>query len=132
MVKINYILLFDNDLISRSILTFSLQILKANSHIYHKDDNQATFNLLESIAFEDDKPHEKVTVIVDLNLEQNKGYVFLDFLFKNMPPYPIKVYTIKNEFQEQIDLPHIPETFVSGQLEKPLSMEEIKRTLCAI
>ena len=132
MIERIYILLFDNDLISRSILTFSLQILKAHSHIYQVDDFQAAFNLLENVAFEGDKHHKKVTVIIDLNLEQNKGYVFLDSLFKNMPPYPIKVYTIMNEFQEQIELPHIPETFVSARLEKPLSMEEIKRTLCAI
>ena len=131
MVERNYILLFDNDLISRSILTFSIQILKAHSHIYQVEDYQAAFKLLESTAFEDDKHHKNVTVIVDLNLEQNKGYVFLDSLFKNMPPYPIKVYTIKNEFQEQIELPHIPETFVSGRLEKPLSMEEIERIFCA-
>lgn len=80
MIERNYILLFDYDLISHSILTFSIQILKAHSHNYQVEVYQTVCNLLESIALEEDNYHKKGTVKVDTNMEQNKEFLFLDSL----------------------------------------------------
>ena len=132
MVKKNYILFFDDDLITSFTLTLSIQLHEPDSQVYQVEDYKSALNQIGKIynSNQQNQHHQKeICIIIDLNLRNYEGYFFLNTLFKNRPPCPIKIYTIKNEYQEYLELPHLPNSFVSGELEKPIDKKDIKRIL---
>lgn len=132
MTDKSYVLLFDSDLITSSILTLSIKKKEALSRVYFTQDSITARRLIEVIAHSPIGNHilnKEIIVIVDLNIKNNEGCFFLDSQLKSLYPITIKYFTVKNEGQGQRKLPYLPQSLLSGELEKPVGMEEIEKVL---
>lgn len=131
MIGEHYILLFDNDFISSSILTLSLKKLEPRNLVYQVSAPKNAIDLLEKIALfqkENFNLKSEASVIVDLNMNNKKGYHFLNTLSGLQLPCNFRVYIVKSDHRECFISPYFPEGIITGELQKPLDYNHIEET----
>ncbi len=131
MIGEHYILLFDNDLISSSILTLSLKKLEPRNVVYQVSTTKNAIDLVEKTALfqkEYSSIKSEASLIVDLNMDNNRGYYFLYTLYGLQLPCNFRVYTVKSNHRERFILPYFPEGVFTGELQKPLDYNQIEET----
>lgn len=127
MKEVNYILLFDKDLLTSSILTISIYKEQPTSHVYKAFSTPEALKLLDMVCGHEDNfsyPQE-VCFIVDLNMGAVEGYVFLSFLEQYNSSYPIRVYVLNDEDMPKSGLPSIEHQQIAGKFNKSQSSEII-------
>ena len=128
MKEVNYILLFDEDLITRSVLTYSIYKNKPGSNVFSTNSSYQALMLLEKIDKQGSVlgDQQEVCFIVDLNMYSLEGYVFLVSLEKYFFRCPIRVYVLTDESRPNTNFPSIEHYSLAGRLEKPLDLEVVE------
>lgn len=125
MKERSYVLLFDTDLITSSIITLSIYKNQPTSSIYQVSTTYEALKLLDRISSSKSEPGYKheVYFIVDLNMDQQEGYRFLTSLETHKCVCPIRVCIVNDETWTKTDHPTIKHYKFAARFDKMVDLE---------
>lgn len=130
MKEINYILLFDDDLITSSILTVSLYKEQPESNIYKASSTRQALDILDMLCRPEKRIFEQeICFIVDLNMKASEGFVFLTSLASKSIEQPVRAYVISDYTERATVKPDSTKYQLSGSIIKPLDLEAIEQII---
>lgn len=129
MKELSYVLLFDNDLITSSVLALSLHKHNPESSVYKASSTLEALNLLQMMCEHEDQLNlqQEACFIVDLNMSSLEGYLFLasleQFNFNNL----VRVYVLNDESRPNSYHLSMEHYHIAGYLKKPLNSDAVER-----
>lgn len=129
MKEINYILLFDQDLINSSVITMSIYKCQPESSIYRVASIQSALKLLNKLDEQglNTGLEQEAVFIVDFDMDALQGCLFLNLLRKQNPRSALRVYIIQEKHTDEINYPLLNSFPLSGQIQKPLGYNEVMK-----
>ena len=131
MKEVSYILLFDKDLITSSLLKISIYKDKPGSLFFDTSSTYMALELLDTIGRQRNSlgNQQEICLIVDLNMEGLEGYVFLASLQNYYIQCPVRVYVLNDETRADTSFPSLQHYHIAGRWDKPMELEVIESIL---
>ena len=119
MKEVSYILLFDKDFITSSLLKLSIYKDKPGSLVFNASSTYQALALLDTLGKQRSSLgyQKEVCFIVDLNMDLLEGYIFLACLQKYYCSCSVRVYVLNDETRADISFPSLQHYHLAGRWE---------------